>query len=241
MDRKEAIKVLNMVEAYGIAEEAKQMAISALEQLPKYRKKYKRWKRKALELMPEVTSTMQTGQFSFAELTKGMREVTPEESKSIEEYLSRTSKKTGVNIFDLEDVEDEIDFVQEHKKIPVKLDLEPCEDAVSRGELLSHVLCEGISCNECSFNEIDGVSGCLLEKRVFELPSVTQQTETYVDGIHAMGYREGYKDAKKDLERQTGHWIDADGDNAICGCCNRLNHLYGAYCKHCGADMRGKE
>lgn len=34
-----------------------------------------------------------------------------------------------------------------------------------------------------------------------------------------------------------GHWIDADGDNAICGCCNRLNHLYGAYCKHCGAKM----
>lgn len=36
---------------------------------------------------------------------------------------------------------------------------------------------------------------------------------------------------------KTGHWIDADGDNAICGCCNRLNHLYGAYCKHCGAKM----
>ena len=36
---------------------------------------------------------------------------------------------------------------------------------------------------------------------------------------------------------KTGHWIDADGDNAICGCCNRLNHLYGTYCKHCGAKM----
>lgn len=38
-------------------------------------------------------------------------------------------------------------------------------------------------------------------------------------------------------EPKTGHWIDADGDNAICGCCNRLNHLYGDYCKHCGAKM----
>lgn len=38
-------------------------------------------------------------------------------------------------------------------------------------------------------------------------------------------------------EPKTGHWIDADGDNAICGCCNRLNHLYGTYCKHCGAKM----
>lgn len=38
-------------------------------------------------------------------------------------------------------------------------------------------------------------------------------------------------------EPKTGHWIDADGDNAICSCCNRLNHLYGTYCKHCGAKM----
>jgi capsule polysaccharide export protein KpsC/LpsZ len=38
-------------------------------------------------------------------------------------------------------------------------------------------------------------------------------------------------------EPKTGHWIDADGDNAICDCCNRLNHLYGTYCKHCGAKM----
>ena len=38
-------------------------------------------------------------------------------------------------------------------------------------------------------------------------------------------------------EPKMGHWIDADGDNAICGCCNRLNHLYGSYCKHCGARM----
>lgn len=46
----------------------------------------------------------------------------------------------------------------------------------------------------------------------------------------------------EDLEPVTpvekvGRWIDADGDNAICGCCNRLNHLYGDYCKHCGAKM----
>lgn len=36
---------------------------------------------------------------------------------------------------------------------------------------------------------------------------------------------------------KTGYWIDVDGDNAICGCCNRLNRLYGRYCKHCGAKM----
>lgn len=44
-------------------------------------------------------------------------------------------------------------------------------------------------------------------------------------------WNEEYKEPK------IGHWIDAGGDNAICGCCNRLNHLYGTYCKHCGAKM----
>jgi len=38
-----------------------------------------------------------------------------------------------------------------------------------------------------------------------------------------------------------GYWIDADGDNAICSCCNRLNHLYGNYCKHCGVKMTKQE
>lgn len=42
-------------------------------------------------------------------------------------------------------------------------------------------------------------------------------------------------------QAKVGHWIDADGDNAICGCCNRLNHLYGTYCKHCGAKMKESE
>lgn len=48
-----------------------------------------------------------------------------------------------------------------------------------------------------------------------------------------------FKLAIKVLEQEpkTGHWIDDDGDNAICSCCNRLNHLYGDYCKHCGAKM----
>ena len=41
--------------------------------------------------------------------------------------------------------------------------------------------------------------------------------------------------------QKSGKWIDADGDNAICSCCNRLNHLYGTYCKHCGAKMESEE
>lgn len=34
-----------------------------------------------------------------------------------------------------------------------------------------------------------------------------------------------------------GYWINPFYDNAICSCCNRLNTVYGAYCKHCGAKM----
>jgi len=42
-------------------------------------------------------------------------------------------------------------------------------------------------------------------------------------------------------QQKEGIWIDKDGDNAICGCCNRLNHLYGQYCKHCGVKMKEGE
>ena len=36
-------------------------------------------------------------------------------------------------------------------------------------------LCEGISCNECSFNEIDGVPGCLLVERIEDLASTDSE------------------------------------------------------------------
>ena len=45
------------------------------------------------------------------------------------------------------------------------------------------------------------------------------------------------KRSSVDPQPKTGYWIDADGYNAICGCCNRLNRLYGKYCRHCGARM----
>ena len=192
----------------------------------------------ALKQMPEVTSTMQTGQFSFAELTKGMREVTPEESKSIEEYLSRTSKKTGVNIFDLEDVEDEIDFIQEHKKIPVKLDLEPCEDAVSRQDVLDLVV------GEISHETYEGI---------YELPSVTVRQneitlESAIDYLHKIGWMQEHDRILS--ERQTGEWIelpkalDANENPCKCSACGHIlsfMHCYpkSNFCPNCGADMRG--
>jgi hypothetical protein len=69
----------------------------------------------------------------------------------------------------------------------------------------------------------------------------------WVEGEYELGLQNQWEndvDAIKTLlpaQPKTGHWIDDDGDNAICGCCNRLNHLYGTYCKHCGAKMEVKE
>ena len=37
--------------------------------------------------------------------------------------------------------------------------------------VFSDKICEGISCDECSFNKINDESGCLLQKRLDELPS----------------------------------------------------------------------
>lgn len=51
-----------------------------------------------------------------------MRDLTPEESKAHSEYISSISKPTGINIWDLvDDIEDDINFIQPKKKIPVTL------------------------------------------------------------------------------------------------------------------------
>lgn len=51
-------------------------------------------------------------------------------------------------------------------------------DCISREAVLDTTICEGISCNECSFNEIDGEPGCLLHKRIGDLPSVKPKERT---------------------------------------------------------------
>jgi hypothetical protein len=65
------------------------------------------------------------------------------------------------------------------KEILEVLDQEPCEDAISRQAVTDTTICDGISCNECSFNTCeDGQAGCLLKERVDKLPSVTPQPKT---------------------------------------------------------------
>ena len=45
------------------------------------------------------------------------------------------------------------------------------QQPVRNVSVFSDNICEGISCDECSFNEIDDESGCLLQKRLDELTS----------------------------------------------------------------------
>ena len=81
-------------------------------------------------------------------------------------------------------------FLTNYMEILEKQMQQPCEDCVSR-KLLSDNICEGISCNECSFNEIDGESGCLLQKRFDELPSA-QLTRPTGKWLIAPDKEEGY-------------------------------------------------
>ena len=104
---------------------------------------------------------------------------------------------------------------EQAKNMLKALEQQPCEDCISR-KLLSDNICEGISCNECSFNEIDDESGCLLQKRLDELPSVQPKPKT-------------------------GHWI-YDGDQIICNRCFKAFgfislKLTSNYCPNCGAKM----
>lgn len=106
------------------------------------------------------------------------------------------------------------------------LETQPCEDCISR-KLLSDNICEGISCNECSFNEIDGESGCLLQKRFDELSSVTPT-------------------------RPTGKWKELEKiispNELICECsvCGHVvsflnDYPKSNYCPKCGARMGESE
>lgn len=58
-----------------------------------------------------------------------MRDATEEERKSTKDYIDSISKPTGLQF---DDIYEELDFVQPHKKISVNLHLQPYEDYISR-------------------------------------------------------------------------------------------------------------
>ena len=97
------------------------------------------------------------------------------------------------------------------------------------------------------WNSITNSEGKNLEKIIFELPSVNPQpSEHFIDGVHAVGYREGYKDAQK---QKSGKWIITHLSNmAYCSECDYLFKDIPAsiveqfkYCPNCGARMGESE
>lgn len=82
----------------------------------------------------------------------------------------------------------------------------PCGDVISREAVYSilneyHIGEEEIesAMDECQNLTVNGIIS-----DVSLLPSVTQKSGHFIDGVHAMGYREGYKNAQK---QKSGKWI----------------------------------
>lgn len=140
---------------------------------------------------------------------KDMRDATEEERKSTKDYIDSISKPTGLRF---DDLYEEIDFVQPHKKIPCTITIgNPCEDCISRKAVLDYI-----------------------DKMPSELASDGRRM------IRRISLEEYISDTLPSVAPKMGHWINADDEypfNAICSSCNRLNRLYGNYCKHCGAKM----
>ena len=62
---------------------------------------------------------------------------------------------------------------------------------ISKKAVLDTTVCEGISCNECSFNTCeDGQAGCLLKERVDKLPPVAIPNKTEIEVILQRFYNE---------------------------------------------------
>ncbi len=107
------------------------------------------------------------------------------------------------------------------------LEQESSEDVISREPFIDSTICEGFSCDECSFNRKDK-GGCILEERVMNLPSLK------VLNIPT---------------RKKGKWICFDKDgypiNPHCTNCGGepyyFNNIYQyKYCPYCGAKMESE-
>ena len=145
-----------------------------------------------------------------------MRDATPEERKSVDNYIKSISKPTGVKF---DEGQEQLDFVQPHNKIPVTLTV---GDAISRQAVLD--LCERF--NGC-------VPYSVLSSRDM-LPSVsTEKTGHWIMPVQDDGmsdpiyYQVRCSECGFDLDPQTWH---------------QELHQYGAdkYCPKCGCRMMEK-
>lgn len=80
-----------------------------------------------------------------------------------------------------------------------------------------------IVCIKCRVHGIECNDNCPVQYEAGNMGEIIENLETISKAL--------------EQELKPGHWIAADGISAICSCCNRLNHLYGTYCKFCGAKM----
>ncbi len=147
---------------------------------------------------------------------EGMRDATEEERKSTKDYIDSISKPTGLQF---DDIYEELDFVQPHKKISVKLRL--CEDCISREDAIDTAI-EAV-------DEWDG--GCntnratMIYKAIKNLPSVTPSRS----------------------RGKWIHWTDDYKDYVTCSCCEYgeegevLLSDKTPFCPICGVDMREGE
>ena len=92
-------------------------------------------------------------------------------------------------------------------------------------------VCEGISCNECSFgtNE-DGMSECVLDKRIAELP-----TADVAPVVHGKWSKENIVLTSYPPQYR---WYCSNCGKAIQGF---DDSVLTSFCPNCGADMRGEE
>ena len=101
-----------------------------------------------------------------------MRDATEEERKSTKDYIDSISKPTGLRF---DDLYEEIDFVQSHKKIPCTITIgKPCEDCVSRAEVYDIItrLFTSVEMTHEQYKEV--------MQLVKELPSVTSQQTRWI-------------------------------------------------------------
>lgn len=113
---------------------------------------------------------------------------------------------------------EELDFVQEHKKIPVTLNLTPTENAVNRWAILNKIKEVCFSKEWVQFRANYGSNGQrdFLINYIKQLPPI--------------------------MPVKIGHWItlkDEYGDvtEAVCSCYGENGNHKWAFCPHCGVKM----
>ena len=124
------------------------------------------------------------------------------------------------------------EIIENLEAISKALEQEPCEDSISREPFTDSTICEGFSCDECSFNRKDK-GGCILEERVINLPSAKQEPNA--------GHWEW---VQYDYNPKLGNWHCSECRCVVIECVDKEEKggipLY-KYCPQCGAKMESEE